>query len=128
VQHPAGTPGADNELTAVAPFPVSCAIRYQRVRPCDAVPERTASWRGGDCSLGPFRRAGIASSTGQVSVLAGCAITPSALKHSVALRRTTAEGWTGRRGFRQAKGCGCVTAVSGLRGQMLFKSLFSKAA
>lgn len=66
------------------------------------MPERMTSWRGGDFSLGPFRRAGIVSSAEQVSVPAEVytrAITPSALKHSMAWGKTTVEGWTGRHGW-----------------------------
>lgn len=75
----------------------------------DNVPERMTAWRGGDFSLGPFRRAGIASSTEQVSVPAEVcarAIIPSASKHSMTWGRTTVEGWTGRRGSEQAKELG----------------------
>lgn len=70
------------------------------------MPERRTSWRGGDFSLGSFRRAGIAFSAEQVSVPAEVcarAIIPSALKHSMAWGKTTVEAWTGRRGLGQAK-------------------------
>lgn len=95
MQHPAGIPRASNELTEVVLFPVCCAIR--------------TSWRGGDFSLGLFRRAGVASSAEQVSMPAEVcphAIIPGALKHSVAWGKTAVEGWTGRHGLGQAKELG----------------------
>ena len=73
------------------------------------MPERMTPWRGGDFSLGPFRGAGIASSTEQVSVPAEVcarAITPNASKHLMAWGKTTVEGWTGRRGLGQAEELG----------------------
>lgn len=109
VQYPAGVPRASNELAKVVLFRVCCAIRYRCVGPCDDIPERMTSWRGGDFSLGPFRRAGIASIAEQVSVPAEvCArtIIPSALKHSMAWGKTTVEDWTGRHGLGQAKEVG----------------------
>lgn len=109
VQHPAGIPRASNELTEVVLFPVCCAIRCQYVRPCDNMPKRMTSWRGGDFSLGLFRRAGVASSAEQVSVPAEVcshAIIPGASKHSMAWGKTSVECWTGRHGLGQAKELG----------------------
>lgn len=92
MQHPAGISRAANELTEVVLFPVSCAVRYQCVRHCENMAERMPSWRGGDFSLRPLRRARIASSAEQVSVPAEVyarAIISSASKHSMAWGKTT---------------------------------------